>query len=136
MAAGYRTKSPSGCNVEDVALDVCWRSSPVIECWCDALLHLTGCAPGEVADKVDVLLGFCAEQRLLPEALIVECRCGAERMARRAFYLKKARGREVNLVVQSFLIHNGINTFGELVCMPGKAKDVAKEQGEQWQRQR
>jgi hypothetical protein len=39
--------------------------------------------------------------------------------------LKAARGKEVNLVVQSFLIHNGINVFGELVCMPGNAKDMA-----------
>ena len=36
-----------------------------------------------------------------------------------------------NLVVQGFLVHNGINVFGELACRPGGRARVVREQGEQ-----
>ena len=50
-------------------------------------------------------------------------------MERRKFYLGIARDAEEKLAVQSFLIHNGVNVFGEIVCMPDTAESVAREQG-------
>lgn len=36
-----------------------------------------------------------------------------------------------NLAVESFLIHNGVNVFGDLVCVPGRPEDLA-DQGPQF----
>ncbi|MBV8360006.1 MAG: hypothetical protein JO189_19030 [Deltaproteobacteria bacterium] len=121
------------CSLKDNANDPStWRSSASVARWCDGLLHITGCAPREVIEKVDLLLQFCAEQQVSPERLINECRCGPDRMAQRAFYLKAARFTKMNLVVQSFFVHNGVNVFGELICMPDTVKLLIEDQGDQW----
>jgi hypothetical protein len=109
-----------------------WLTSAAVERWRDGLLHLTGCTPGEIAGRVDLLLQFCAELRVPPERLVNECRYGPDRIAQRAFYLSAARRTKLNLVVQSFLVHNGINVFGELICMPGTVKSLIEDQGNQW----
>jgi hypothetical protein len=109
-----------------------WRTSAAVERWRDGLLHLTGCTPNEVAEKVNLLLEFCAEQQVSPERLVNECRYSPDRIAQRAFYLSAARYAKMNLVVQSFLVHNGINVFGELICMPDTVKSLSREQGNQW----
>jgi hypothetical protein len=64
--------------------------------------------------------------------MIQECRCHPDRSERRTFYLSAARNSAANLVVQSFLVHNGINIFGDLVCMPDTVESIMKEQGNQW----
>jgi len=140
MAAGCQTKNPNGCSLNDMTLNdhnsapnSAWRSSASVERWCNALLHLIRCTPREVTEKVDLLLQFCAEQQVSPERLINERRYGPYRMGKRAFYLNVVRRTKMNLVVQSFLVHNGINVFGELVCMPSTTKSMIEEQGEQWE---
>jgi len=121
------------CSLKDSGNDPStWRSSASVARWCDGLLHIIGCAPREVTEKVDLLLQFCAEQQVSPERLINECYCGPNRMAQRAFYLNAVRFTKMNLVVQSFLVHNGINVFGELVCMPDTMKRLIEDQGDQW----
>jgi hypothetical protein len=35
-------------------------------------------------------------------------------------------------VVQSFMVHNGINVFGDLVCLPNTPESLKREQGNQW----
>ena len=40
------------------------------------------------------------------------------------------------LIVQSFLVHNGVNVFGDLVCMPSTREQIVAEQGNQWIRDR
>jgi len=87
---------------------------------------------GEIAERLDVLRKFCAGQGITPEDMIEECRHGPDGMAQRASYLRAARESEANLVVQSFLVHNGINVFGDLVCMPATTDALIREQGEQW----
>jgi hypothetical protein len=108
------------------------NSNSSIERWRRELLHLTGCSLGEIADRLDVLMQFCAAQGVSPQDMIDECRHGPDRMARRTLYLRAARETQANLVVQSFLIHNGVNVFGELLCMPDTAEAVIREQGDQW----
>lgn len=109
-----------------------WRSSACIERWCNGLLHITRCAQNEVTEKVELLLQFCAEHQVSPERLINECRCGPDRLEKRTFYLNAVRRTKMNLAVQSFLVHNGINVFGELVCMPDTVKLLIEDQGDQW----
>lgn len=101
-----------------------------IERWRRELSEITGCSPAEIADRLHVLMQFCATLQISPEKLIDECSHGPNRMARRAFYLRAACGTEANLVVQSYLIHNGVNVFGDLVCLPITPEAVRREQGE------
>lgn len=81
-----------------------------------------------------MLSRFCADQHVSPEDLIRQCRHGANRVERRAYYLRAARDTGASLIVQSFLVHNGINVFGELACMPATADVIVAEQGKQWRR--
>ena len=130
MAADCPTKNRTGS--ERSSLD----ASSYVERWRRELLHLTGCSPGEVADRVGVLLKFCAACSVSPEDMIDQCRHGPERSARLNLYLRAARGSGASLVVQSFLVHSGVNIFGELVCMPATVEATVREQGEQWKRSR
>lgn len=111
-----------------------WRSYASIQRWCQGLLHRTGLTPVEVEDRLARLLHFCAAQDFSPETMVTECRHSPDKMARREFYLKTARATPANLIVQSFLVHNGVNVFGDLICMPHTSEQVAAEQGEQWVR--
>jgi hypothetical protein len=108
------------------------RFGSCVERWRYGLSHITGCSAHEIAQRVDVLLQFCAERGFSPERMIEECRCRPDRSERRTFYLSAARNSKANLVVQSFLVHNGINVFGDLVCMPDTVEGIMKEQGNQW----
>jgi hypothetical protein len=123
----------NGCKV-DIGNDngSIWRSSRCVTRWCEELLHITGCAPNEVLEKVNLLLQFCTEHQVSPERLVNECRYGPDRLAQRAFYLNLKNRTKMNLVLLSFLVHNGINVFGELVCMPATIKSLVEHQGDQW----
>jgi hypothetical protein len=103
-----------------------------VERWRRGLSQVTGCSPHEIAERLEVLLEFCAERAVSPERMIEECRCAPDRSQRREFYLSAAHNTKANLVVQSFLVHNGINVFGELVCLPNTVEGIMKEQGNQW----
>jgi hypothetical protein len=109
-----------------------WWSSSCVERWRRGLLHITGCSSHEIVERVDILLEFRAGRGVSPERMIDESRRSPDRIERRTFYLSAARNTQADLVVQSFLIHNGINIFGELICMPNTVEGVMKEQGSQW----
>jgi hypothetical protein len=96
-------------------------------------LHVIGCSPDEVSQKIDLLLRFCACEGISPEIVLEQCREAAERVERREFWFGRARDPQTYRVLQSFLIHNGVNTFGEIVCMPTSKETVATEQGTQWE---
>jgi hypothetical protein len=143
MAAGCLTKSPTGCDAADLAMTDHGEKPSTsdatppqfvtsVERWRNGLARITGCSAKEIALRIDVLLEFCAEHGLSSERMIEECRSGPDRLERRTFYLSAARNSNSNLVVQSFLVHNGINVFGELICMPNTVDGVVQEQGSQW----
>ena len=111
-----------------------WHSCASIQRWCQGLLQVIGLTPAEVENRLGLLLEFCLVQGVSPEAMMTECRYNPDKMARREFYLKTARATPANLIIQSFLIHNGVNIFGELICMPHTPEQVVAEQGEQWVR--
>jgi hypothetical protein len=112
--------------------NLAWPSSASVERWRDALFHIIGCSPIEISSRLELLLRFCADHSVSPDSLIGECRVHPDRAARLGFYLGAARTSGANLIVRSFLIHNGINVFGDLVCMPSTAETIWREQGEQW----
>lgn len=109
-----------------------WRSYPSIQRWCQGLLHVTGLTRDEVANRLDTLFQFCLLQDFDPETVAQECREGQDKLARRTFYLQRAQQTPANLIVQSFLVHNGVNVFGDLICMPSTRKQIIAEQGHQW----
>ena len=109
-----------------------WHSYPSIQRWSAGLLHVTGLTPAEVANRLDTLFQFCLQQGLDPETMAEECRKSEDRLARRAFYLHVAGETSANLIVQSFLVHNGVNVFGDLICMPSTREQIVAEQGSQW----
>ena len=113
-----------------------WHSYPSVQRWSDGLLHMTGLTSAEVANRLDALFHFCLGQEIDPEVMAAECRTGEDRVARRAFYLSIARKTPANLIVQSFLVHNGVNVFGDIVCMPSTREQIVSEQGKQWIRER
>ena len=109
-----------------------WHSYPSIQRWSTALLDVTGLTSAEVANRLNTLFQFCLQQEIDPETMAEECRKGEGRVARRAFYLRLASKMPANLIVQSFLVHNGVNVFGDIVCMPSTREQIVAEQGSQW----
>ncbi len=119
-------------NEQDTTVLVHWRSYASIHRWCYGLLHVTGLIQAEVTERLDILFQFCMLQGFDPETMAAECRQGQDKLARRTFYLQIARDTPANLIVQSFLVHNGVNIFGDLICMPSTREQVVAEQGKQW----
>jgi hypothetical protein len=74
---------------------------------------------------VEALATFCTVEGTSPDALLAAARDDL------APVLTAAEQQGTSLVVQSFLIHNGLNVFGAIVCMPHTADQLA-EQGERW----
>jgi hypothetical protein len=109
-----------------------WRTCRVVQRWCAGLLQVTGLSAEEVASRREVFLRFCADEQVEPERMVDECQNSAEKEARRAFYLGLASASPANLIVQSFLVHNGVNVFGDLICMPRTRQQLLTEQGEEW----
>lgn len=107
-------------------------NDPALQRWRAGLVNLTGLTPAEADTRLDVLLTFCQAQGCAPHELVAACREGPERLERRAAYLALARATPANLVVQSFLVHNGVNVFGEIVCMPATPAQLRAEQGAHW----
>lgn len=73
------------------------------------------------------LLEFCAQHRVEPDELIEEWLNFPELTVRRRLTAEEARSA-ANVPVESFLIHNGVNVFGDLVCLPGRPEDL-RDQG-------
>jgi hypothetical protein len=129
-SADQRVDDMSSCSGQSE--DASSSSGSPIRLWSVRLSEVVGCSAAEIAAKVGSLLEFCAGQGISPERLIDECRVGPERIARRIFYLDAAARTPSSLAVQSFMIHNGINVFGDLICLPTTAEDLLREQGPQW----
>ncbi len=109
-----------------------WHSYPSVQRWSNGLLSMTGLTLAEVANRLDTLFQFCLQQGIDPETMAEDCRKGDDRVARRVYYLDIAGKTPTSLIVQSFLVHNGVNVFGDIVCMPGTRKQIVAEQGERW----
>jgi hypothetical protein len=109
-----------------------WSDAPAVQRWRAGLLQVTGLSSDEAANRLETLFHFCLQHALDPEGMAEECRKSADRIARRAFYLRLARATPANLIVQSFLVHNGVNVFDDLICMPRTREQIVAEQGKEW----
>ena len=126
MGRSERTVQPDKLNPSQ------WHSYPSIQLWSHGLLHVTGLTSAEVTNRRNILFQFCTQQAIDPETMAEECRQGEDRIARRAYYLHLANQTPASLIVQSFLVHNGVNVFGDIVCMPSTHEQIEAEQGRQW----
>ncbi|HUZ39389.1 MAG TPA: hypothetical protein VMV17_23955 [Streptosporangiaceae bacterium] len=98
-------------------------TSPAVERWTGLLGSRVGMSAAEIADLHRELLTFCAEHQLGPDALLEKWLDYPELTARR----RHDAGTPPNLAVESFLIHNGVNVFGDIVCIPGRPEDLAQQ---------
>ncbi len=105
-----------------------WRASARVQRWQRALVEWVGTEPSQAAHRVQALLGFCASRRLSPDEIFERA---ARSDAECATLVAEANFAGVGLIVQSFLIHNGVNVYGRLVCMPRTAAQLA-QQGARW----
>jgi hypothetical protein len=101
--------------------------SDAVEWWTRQLACRVGLPPEEITVLETELGDFCRRRDVEPEELIEHWRRYPELSVRRNPLSHDAPQR----AVESFLIHNGVNVFGEIVCVPGRAEDLA-EQGPQF----
>jgi hypothetical protein len=109
-----------------------WRSYTSVQRWSDGLLNVTGLTFAEVENRLDIFFQFCMLRGFDPEVVASECRHSPDKHARRIYYLQIAQESPSNLVFQSFLVHNGVNIFGDIICMPSTPEQVIGEQGKRW----
>lgn len=96
-----------------------------VDRWQQQLAERVGLGEIEITRLLDGLLGFCELNATDPDALVTTWQDHPSLMVRR-------RGSgEPNLAVESFLIHNGINVFGDIVCVAARPADLA-EQGDRF----
>ena len=98
-------------------------TSPAVEKWMRLLGSRVGMSAAEIADLHRELLTFCAEHQVGPDALLEKWLDYPELTARR----RQDAGTPPNLAVESFLIHNGVNVFGDIVCIAGRPEDLAQQ---------
>lgn len=96
-----------------------------VQQWRRALVGWVGVPAAEVAGRVRTLATFCTAAGTSSQDLLAAARADL------AAVLTAAEEQGAGLVVQSFLIHNGLNVFGAIVCMPRTADQLA-EQDERW----
>lgn len=73
---------------------------------------------------------FCSRHGVDPATLLLKWETYPELTVRR----RPRCGEPANLAVESFLIHNGVNVFGDLVCVPGSRPSDLADQGERFTR--
>jgi len=101
------------------------RESPAVRRWCESLVRQMGLSPAQCDERAAVLLRLCGRLGRSPDELLAD--------AARDLDAVVAPGRDgrADLVLQSFLVHNGINVHGRVVCIPHTLSDLA-DQGARW----
>lgn len=94
-----------------------------VERWQERLAERVGMGAAERARLRAGLLEFCARYDVTPSALLATWCDYPELTIRR----RPGAVAAPNLAVESFLIHNGVNVFGEIVCVAGRAEDLAAQ---------
>jgi hypothetical protein len=94
-----------------------------VQRWKQALATRIGMAEGEIADLHAGLLEFCERHAVHPDALLVTWLDYPELTVRR----RPGATEAPHCGVESFLIHNGINVFGDIVCVAGRPEDLAQQ---------
>jgi hypothetical protein len=90
-----------------------------------ALRKVVGLDDAEVAARLAAVREFCRRHDTDPDTVLSGWTSYDELTVRRR---SGAMARDANLVMESFLVHNGINVFGDLVCVPRSTEHLR----EQW----
>jgi hypothetical protein len=96
-------------------------ADPVAD-WQRRLAERIGMTGAERSRLLDGLTAFCSRHGTDPVALLAGWAGYPELTVRR-----RGGGGAANLAVESFLIHNGVNVFGDIVCVAGRAEDLAAQ---------
>ncbi|HEX6359604.1 hypothetical protein [Actinophytocola sp.] len=88
--------------------------------WLSALSERVG-VPDEIIVRYHAeLVTFCRARAITPAVLLRTWQDFPELTVRR----RPDACEEPRLGLESFLIHNGVNIFGDLVCLPGCPEDL------------
>ena len=88
--------------------------------WRRQLREQVGVDEGEVAARCDDLAQFCHARAISPAELLRRWQDFPELLVRR----QPCQETLPHLAVESFLIHNGVNVFGDIVCVAGRPEDL------------
>lgn len=94
-----------------------------VERWQRRLRDRSGLGSAECARLSAGLAEYCARRQVSPAALLATWMDFPDLLVRRT----PGSATAPNLAVESFLIHNGVNVFGEIVCVAGRPADLAAQ---------
>lgn len=77
----------------------------------------------EAKRLLDALLAFCERHGTDPDRLLAEWESYPQLTVRR----RPGAVEPPEPAVESFLIHNGVNLFGAIVCVAGRPEDLAAQ---------
>lgn len=97
--------------------------SDAVRCWQERLAARIGMSDAEIATLMAGLESFCLRYAVSPEHVLHRWESFAELTVRR----RPAAVESPNLAVESFLVHNGVNIFGDIVCVPWRPEDLAAQ---------
>lgn len=99
----------------------------VVEHWQQRLAARVGMGAAERASLRERLLDWCDRHAVTPDLLVKTWSDYPQLTVRR-----RPEAVEVpDLAVESFLIHSGVNVFGDIVCVAGRPEDLV-QQGRQF----
>lgn len=91
--------------------------------WQDQLRKQVGMTDPERNRLRAGLDAYCVQHGVTPEQLLAQWQTHPELTVRR----RPKASESPNLAVESFLVHNGINVFGEIVCVAARPEDLARQ---------
>ena len=98
-------------------------TSPSVHRWLRLLAEHVGMLSHEIAGLHAELTDFCAGHGVDPDTILVTWLDYPELTVRRRHDTSIPPIR----AVESFLIHNGVNIFGDIVCVPGRREDLVMQ---------
>lgn len=102
--------------------DVRSEGTPV-DRWVSELRNRIGLSENEIEQRLSALDAFCVRHDVSAEILVASWQDYKELTVRR----RQDRFQSRDLAVESFLIHNGVNVFGDIVCVAGRPEDLAQQ---------
>lgn len=94
-----------------------------VEHWQRQLAERIGMDADERARQRAGLDDYCTRHAVTPEELLATWLDRPDLTVRRRPGARTAP----DLAVESFLIHNGVNVFGDIVCVAGRPEDLAAQ---------
>lgn len=99
----------------------------LVERWQRRLASRVGMGPAEREGLRERLLAWCDRHAVTPDLLVKTWLDYPQLTVRR----RPGASEVADLAVESFLIHSGVNVFGDIVCVAGRPEDLA-QQGRQF----